>query len=293
MLYSSPVLWDDLNFFWDFAIRNKWEPYIENNKVSIPKQSQPSLCFVTFETRGERDEYVRLHNHNIRAYVDYQNSKSEKKRYTYRFLTTCQSNINHPHNVYWCKFFCFQNILEEAQYDYIVFLDSDTVINDFELDFAKLLAGYESDWFVGMDKHFDFRDIGNLNAGVVIVRNSKMGNKIIDTIIDTYNDDNFQIKCINENKKLTGFWAGVCYEQGVMIQILFDRFRKYLTVFPPNIIHNGRKCEGKFIVHLFASSAEDRAKCFRKYTSQLITHSTNDTDIRQDLQEMIDDIGIV
>ncbi|NBT15206.1 MAG: hypothetical protein EBS95_02465, partial [Chitinophagia bacterium] len=191
--------------------------------------------------------------------------KSGKKRYDYRFLTSCQSNINHPHNVYWCKFFCLQNILELNQYDYVVFLDSDTVIANYDIDFATLLAGYESDWFMGIDRLYEHRlispdlvelstnrtaNVRNPNAGVVGVRNSKRGNEIIDAIIDTYNEDNFQSKCVKDGK-LIGMWAGVCYEQGVMIQVLFDKYRDYLTILSPDIIHNWYSCTGSFIIHLF------------------------------------------
>jgi hypothetical protein len=267
----SPIWWEDFWFNWQFRSRfNKhWEPFVDQNQIpktlSLPDTSR-SLCFVTLETRGDKDEYVKLHNVNIKNYVEYQNNKPHKNNYAYTFLTECQSKVAHPHNVYWCKFFCLRDILEQGQYDYVVWLDSDTIINDFELDFVRLLSNYKSDWFAGVD---DAKRFDHLNAGVVVVRNSDKGKEMLSLITDMYTDKAFQSKCIrkqDDSYALSGNWAGVCYEQGVMNQILFFRFREHVTVLSPKIIHNGMSCEGEFIIHMSASSSKDRATCFRKYT---------------------------
>jgi hypothetical protein len=265
------VWWEDVRFAYKFRLNKLWEPYLNQHALSplstLGIAPRVSLCFVTMETRGEKDDYVRLHNTNLEKYVAHRNQLQTGSQYAYKFVTACApKRFQHQHNVYWCKFFYLREILEEGTYDYVAWLDSDTAIGDFSVDFARVLARYQGHWFAGLDKP-DKYDL--LNAGVVIVRNSKWGRKILRAITETYNDDRFQRKCVknknrkDENTTLSGAWAQTCYEQGVMNRLLYDRFRDYVTILPPEYIHNGMVCDGDFITHLYNSSAIARANCFR------------------------------
>lgn len=261
------VWWADIRYLVQFRFDRLWEPYVDCNRLSRPVSWTPhpiSICFVTLETRGDKEEYVRLHNANLEAYVKHQNQQKHQNRYTYLFETKCTpKRFHHVHNAYWCKFFWVRELLEEGKYDYVVWLDSDTVITDMDLDFAEVLNGYQSHWFAGLDKPDQYE---LLNAGVVAVRNSKQGKKILRVITETYNDDKFQNKCIKkEGENLAGIWAQTCYEQGVMNEILYKRFREYVTVLPPKYIHNLNRCEGDFITHMYGSTASARANCFRPF----------------------------
>jgi hypothetical protein len=276
VFHRTLLVWcEDAYFAIQFRFHNLWEPYLENNALTLTHPQPLSICFLTMETRGEKEEYVRLHNRNLEAYVKHRNQQDPKSRYEYLFETKCApKRHHHAHNVYWCKFFFLREILEEGKYDYVVWLDSDTAITDFEVDFARVLHTYQSHWFAGLDKVNKY-DL--LNAGVVAVRNSKWGKKMIRAITETYNSDKFQRKCVSERKnkpsQLSGAWAQTCYEQGVMNRVLFERFREYVTVLPPKYIHNGMVCEGDFITHLYNSSSTARANCFRPFTP--LPHETS------------------
>jgi hypothetical protein len=72
--------------------------------------------------------------------------------------------------------------------------------------------------------------------------------------------------------ELKGFWAGLCYEQGIMNKLIFDTYYKYTTCLPKNIIFNGKITENNdycladtFILHLYISDNKLRTKCFEKY----------------------------
>lgn len=259
------VWWADMRYFYTFQFDRLWEPYVDQNQLTQPaswKTVPVSICFLTMETRGEKDEYVRLHNANLQAYVAHQNRQNPQNKYAYVFQTACHpKRFHHHHNVYWCKFFSLREILAEGEYDYVVWLDSDTIITDFEVDFARVLSGYQSHWFAGLDKP-DRYDL--LNAGVVAVRRSPMGKKILRTITEAYNNEKFQRKCV-QGDQLTGIWAQTCYEQGVMNEILYERYRDYVTILPPKYIHNSQRCEGDFITHMYNSSPTARANCFRPF----------------------------
>lgn len=267
------LLQDELWYSSYFKYRNRWEPYMEQNKLShIPNPKPVSLCFITLETRGERDEYVKLHNRSFQQYVDYHN-KLGKTRYAYKFFETCCADaIPHRHNVYWCKLFCLRETLEKGEYDYVVWVDSDTIIRNREIDFGEVLQRYDSDWFGSLDAHKDILKVlkiqhPSINAGVLAVRNSEMGKKILGAITDVYNEPVFKLKCVSDKNELKGAWSGLCYEQGMMNWMLHSQFSKHITVLPSQYIYHGNSCEdqGQFIIHLFQNSSESRAKCFSKF----------------------------
>jgi len=254
---------DDLWYLLYFRVQNRWEPFINQNQLEQPDQKLVKICFLTLETRGETEDYVKLHNQSFREYVEYQNRKN-RNVYTYRFITACDSDIPHHHNVYWCKFFSLYKLLQKGDYDYVVWVDSDTVIANYNVDFAQVLKSFQSDCFAAMDDQFavDLPHL-TLNAGVVVFKHSQMGKNILKTMLDIYTEKSFQNKCVNKKGKLNGIWTQSCYEQGVMNWVLYKYYLKNLTVLPNTYIRNGVKCEGDFIIHLYDSPAEKRKRCFQ------------------------------
>jgi len=271
IIFHNPlkIFLEDLWYVLFFRYENRWEPFIDHNQLDQPDDTPVKICFITLETRGEKEEYVKLHNQSFREYVDYQNRKNTN-HYTYKFITECDSDIKHTHNVYWCKFFSLRKLLK-GDYDYVVWVDSDTVIANYNIDFAQVLKRYQSDFFAAIDDQIVNDIYSSLCSGVVAIRNSQTGNKILQTIIDIYYQKHFQAKCVNKKGELNGMWAQTCYEQGVMNWVLYKYFRKNLTVLPNKYIRNGKKCEGDFIIHLFGSSSEKRKKCFN-LTLENIVH---------------------
>jgi hypothetical protein len=262
IFHKSLTFWlEELWYFLFFRFENRWEPFIDQNQLETPDQTPVKICFITLETRGEKEDYVKLHNQSFREYVEYQNRK-HVNHYAYEFITECDSNVKHTHNVYWCKFFSLHRLLEQGEYDYVVWVDSDTVIANYNVDFAQVLKSYQSDFFASVDDRLMDKMYSNLCSGVVAIRYSENGRKILQTMLDIYNQKQFQSKCISKTGDLNGAWSQTCYEQGVMNWVLYKYFRKSLTVLPNKYIRNGKKCEGDFIIHLFGSSSEKRKNCF-------------------------------
>jgi hypothetical protein len=74
--------------------------------------------------------------------------------------------------------------------------------------------------------------------------------------------------CVTEENKLKGTWAGICYEQGVMNMLIFDKYSNYTTCLPEYIIYNGiaSSCNvDTFIYHMFASTELERNTCFKRF----------------------------
>lgn len=241
------ILLDDLEYYKKFYKSKKIDSLINKNKLKSSKKKN-RILFVTFDNR-ENQEYVKIHNSNITEYV-------KKFGYEYKFYTTCDKNV------YWCKIHFVLEALETNQYDYVVWLDSDTVIKNFNIDIGDIFNMFSSDIFVGSDNHTKY---GIINAGVFAIANTEIGTEFLSECINYINYD-----CFNTDGTLKGRWAGTCYEQGVMNILIHDKYYPNTTLLTNRIIFNYNKCsDDVFIMHLYGSTPESRIKCFQSKKSDL------------------------
>jgi hypothetical protein len=256
------TFYKDLRYEMSFRYGERWKPRLDALPLTLVHPDPPTrLCFVTLDDRSA--EYIDLHHRMFERYVREHNKRGHARRYSYRADTACRvTKYAHTHNPYWCKFFWLRELLESDAYDYVVWVDSDVGIANFDLDFAKVLLAYESHCFAGLDNVGQY-DI--LNAGILGIRNSTMGRDIIRAITEAYNQEGFQNRCLTSSQSLRGWFGSSCYEQGIMNDLLFQRFLEATTVLGPEYIHNGKTCEGGFLVHVYGSSEQTRANCFRQF----------------------------
>jgi hypothetical protein len=236
-----------------YTLRAQWQKIfyslLNNNLLDNPSDKVNKIAIVTFENR-KKDKYIELHNNNISAYC-------KKWNYDYLYYDTC------IHNVYWCKMHFVLDALKSGKYDYVLWMDSDTIIKNKNISLDLIVNKYSSDIFVSSDG-----GIAAFCAGVFIIKNSPIGISYIEKCIDSYSD-NCEIKSQNI---LRGFWSGLCYEQGIMNMLIFDKFYKYTTCLPSNIIYNSKltKTNGAcdydtFILHLYVTDNSLREKCFARF----------------------------
>lgn len=265
------------HFFW---LKERWKPYVDQNPVTLLRHIPTRVCIVTLETRD--DGYAALHDQNVAQYIAARHAAGVTAEaagtgapaysYTYKRVRACAvDRYPHTHNVYWCKFFLVRDLLDDPAFDYVVWMDSDTVFADRTIDLARLMRSYESHFFAGLD-HFSLNGSETpagydyLNSGVFAVRNSAVGKKILRLITERYNMAEFQRRCVRSvSGSLNGRWGRSCYEQGVMNDVLYRDFLRYVTVWSNRYIHNGHLCAGDFIVHLMRASGADRIACFRQF----------------------------
>ena len=145
--------------------------------------------------------------------------------------------------------------LKKNKYDYVIWLDSDTIIKNFNIDMGNILNMFSSDIYIGSDNN---NSIDISNAGVFIIKNSDIGINFLNDCISYVSD-----KCINDDGSLKGNWAASCYEQGVMNILIVDKYSNYTTILTNDIIFNYNVCsDDVFIMHLYASSSNYRVRCF-------------------------------
>lgn len=250
-------------FVHDLQYRNEflgrpWEAAKGQNPVTpLTPATAPRIAIFSFDTRApDAFKYIALHNKNISDYARAHN-------YTYVFKDACDGARPHVHNAYWCKFTMIADLLA-AGYDYVLWLDTDTIIRRPEIALAQIARSYASDAFMAFDSPYHDR---YLNAGVFIIRNSPAGRKILDEIITLYNTPAFQARCVEEDGSLRGKWAQSCYEQGVMNQVM-RKHMPHVTILPRTLVHQYTNCKVPdtiFIQHLYATATGDRTQCFETF----------------------------
>jgi hypothetical protein len=237
-----------------------WKLNVNHNPITKLKFIPTSICFITLETRSSK--YLDLHNHNLRKYVEYQNQRLNGNQYTYLFKKRCDCSIPHEHNPYWCKLFIVQEYLLTNKYDFVVWLDSDTVITNPKIDLTQILQSYESHIYCSTDESQYY----TICAGVFAFRNSPIGKDCIQHMTKYYNSNHFKEMCLLKNNKLDGKWAQTCYEQGVMNNFLYKYYKPYVTILTDEIIRNNYECHADFILHQYNTPSKIRESCFIKFT---------------------------
>lgn len=234
---------NDLKYVMTF--RKDYFKKLHNNNIKKKHSYIPNIprriLIITYDNR-KSVPYIDVHNENVQNYVN-------KWNYQYKFVNDC------IYNTYWCKMYMVLDELNTDKYDYVMWMDSDTFINNKNISLHKILNQYTSDIFIGDDNN---RIINITNAGVFIIKNSPIGKRFMKDCIDA-----LEPECINANNTLNGMWAGTCYEQGIMNIMILKKYYKFTTILPKNIIYNKDKCNKEaFIMHLYNSSQEKRLKCF-------------------------------
>ena len=235
------INYNDVNYIKTFLNNNLFNKLVNNNLKNNIINKKYNILITTFDNRI-KEKYIKIHNININNYV-------KKWNYKYKFTQKCN------YNPYWCKIY---NVLEELNtnlYDYVMWMDSDTFINNNNIDIGNIINKYTSDILIASDNHSKYNII---NSGVFIIKNSVIGKQFLSDCID-----NIQIRCHNKNGSLKGRWAASCYEQGVMNLLIKNKYYEYTTILSNNIILNYYLCnKDVFIMHLYANTSLDRYKCF-------------------------------
>jgi hypothetical protein len=221
---------------------------LNNNMIDKPLVKNNKIAIITFENRKDA-EYIDLHNKNVSAYCD-------KWNYKYLFYDHC------VHNIYWCKMYLVLDALKSGNYDYVMWMDSDSVIKNNNISLDSIVNKYSSDIFVNLDGGDSV-----YCAGIFIIKNSPIGIAYIEDCIRHNTKE-----CLTDNNNLKGIWAGLCYEQGIMNQLIFDKYYNNTTCLPQYLVYNVaidetlKSCNlDTFILHLYGSQNKFRTKCFSRF----------------------------
>ena len=194
------------------------------------------IAIITLETRDLK--LLPYHNKNITDYCKQYN-------YDYFFINNYENDLELP--IYWKKIQLVKEFLETTNYDYVIWMDSDTIICKPDIRLEQIVLPDKS-IFIG--NHYPLMR-HNYNAGFFIIKNNNIGWQFLSDCITTYLE---RQECKVDGKlSLPGKWSGSCYEQGIMNELLQTTYNNdfhYLGY--ECIINTSFPVTNTFVLHLFS-----------------------------------------
>jgi hypothetical protein len=222
---------------------------LPENKNNQQVSKKNKILIISYDNRVK--DYINLHKESFNDYA-------KKWDLTFKFFNDGFENVN----IYWKKIFLLNR--EIKNYDYIMWVDTDTFVKNDNFDLNGYLNEYTSDIFIGKDNEILFYDdLLNFNAGVFIIKNSEIGRSFLQDLINEYETN--KDYCL-VNKKLNGVYGGMCYEQGIINKLLKTKYTNNITLMDRSLVSNNRNCEteNNFIIHIW--DKENMINCFKKVT---------------------------
>jgi hypothetical protein len=243
----------EIKYFIELMNFNPKSKIIDINNNTFKKK----LKILILSTDNRNTEYIQLHK---KSYEDY----SKNHNYTFLFEQPCN---NLP--IYYCKYQRILQLMEEySNYDYFLWVDSDTIVNKKYISFP-LENMIEQ---IGSDIDFIYTEF-NLFKGILP---SEITQKIFKAFIGGFYmfKNNQSVKnllknCIDyidyslwkNNYKGDCAYGGVCYEEAAIFYNIRDNTEINSTRLMGNFLYNGSKCYDEyFIIHDLTKSVN----CFKK-----------------------------
>jgi hypothetical protein len=204
---------------------------IKNNINNI------KMIILSFDNRKTID-YIEDHNKNIKNYCN------NWKNIDYQYTDFCNKNV------YWNKLYLVLEKLLTNNYEFVMWMDTDSMFVNQDIDIRNILLLFNSDIFISHDNGYANSE-NVLNAGVFIIKNSINGINFLKESISYFEDS----KCLNDDNSLKGVYAARCYEQGTINDLIFNKYYKYTTILSTDIILNTSLCNEKsFILHKYGGN---------------------------------------
>lgn len=217
--------------------------FVDINDTSF-KQKQKILILST----DDRDnlEYINYHKKSLTNY-------SNKHGYTFLFEKPC---TNLP--VYFCKFQRILDLMNTSNYDYYIWIDSDTIVNkkfvEYPLENMLETVGLDTDLITG-----NFSSIPGILKFLIgsfyVFKNNEQTKKLLQRCIDYIDWSKWEnLKYGNCN------YGGYCYEEAALYYSI-NKHIKHRRI-TGNFISNNPWCAPDyFIMHILGK--KDINKCYK------------------------------
>ena len=231
------------------------QPFNYIKKESVPFKKR-KIAIITAEDRDY--PYVQYHDLNFKKY-------SDTHGYSYFRLDNCPKEVS---TTYWCKIHKVKEFLDSGEYDYIMWADSDTIIPDVNKSLDQFISDIgEPDIIIGEYQSILYLTNNYYCAGLFLVKSSEIGKSFINDCLSKIKSKS---GCIINGKE-QGFWAGICYEQGVMNLLIREKYKDYTYIdTKEELILNSmgekyNKQSEATVVHLAGYPNNAREEFFKQY----------------------------
>ena len=210
--------------------------------------------------------FVSLHTNNIKNYAKYSEIALIKycEKWNYGYYIYNKSLSNDVEHGCWNKIPAIQNHLKDHKY--IIWMDADAIINDFNIDIKQYISGHEDKQLIccgDIQKHYP------INSGVMIIKNSDFSNKLLTETWNWdgkhgYNEIGDQVILRNNLAKLSNNNLITSKEKKNYYKIYPERtFNTHprLTKFET---HKKNEILNDFIIHYMGYPSSTRVEHFKK-----------------------------
>ena len=220
---------------------------------SLYNKPKRRILIISAEDRTEK--FINYHDVSFRKYA-------HKWGYEYIRLENCHREESSTTS--WCKIHLVKKYLKDGVYDYVMWADSDTIINNKDVSLDKLIdESNEANIIIGKD----YNDSDTKCAGLFMIKNSEIGHAFINKSLLIIDERDWCIK----NNEVQGNWGGSCYEQGVMNELInslynehthVDDHKMFLNIVPGGKKFDDSKHKNVIIIHYSGAPADERAEFF-------------------------------
>lgn len=193
----------------------------------------------------------------LSLFMNHNRAICEANNFEYVFLEKSKEYVP----PYWGKIVELQRLLEDPRRDYVMWLDSDAFLFQFDkarftqfLDtnsaYSMIISGDMPPW-----QHSKF------NAGSFIVKNDAKSHDIVDTWLSAYNPDKWHYA----DGKWTsdGIFAGSEYEQGAFMSTILPnkQFKSHIKTVHYSVLNNNsciRNTSQTLVVHLAGQHKDNK-----------------------------------
>ena len=180
----------------------------------------------------------------------------EEKGYTY----ICDKDdakirsISENRSLHWCKIKIVKEVLDTNNFDYILFLDADAVISDFNQNIEDFIDGsYNMIFGEDVGSH------SSMNTGVFLVKNSEWSKNFLDIWWEsgkTYKGKDAQddLPIMEENLEKIGYFKHALWHEQTCLTLLYrnnDDIKNNIKVISNSSFNHRDYGEGNFIFHAF------------------------------------------
>jgi hypothetical protein len=202
------------------------------DKIRQIARTKENVVYYT-PTKKYKLAIVTMYTENIKSYgeISTENKENYCKKYNIDLIVTKERlSTRHPA---WDKIKCVENAMK-GDYDYIIWMDADSIFVNDTIDFNTLLNIYDKNFIVCLDPYapvhyldtsIDYNLLHNLhiiNTGIFIIKNNQEMKDVISSVWNTKTNTN--VGLFNPNKEVLDFnWEDWPYEQGAFHVIFSNR----------------------------------------------------------------------
>jgi hypothetical protein len=213
--------------------------------------SASHIAVVTIAAGDEYQALVRLGTESKKKYC-------EQHGYDFIFI---EESTDPTRRIYWSKILALLKALENPSYEWVVWMDADTLIMNQGIRLEELI-----------DEQYNMmiaEDFQGINAGVFFLRNCEWSSQFLNTVYG-------RTDCLNE-------WLN---EQTAMVRVLEDRTYGKRTKIVPQRLFNSYAAEmapysrkvtyqpGDFILHFASARGQQLHSLFQKYSAKALNDSS-------------------